>query len=415
MGSSSKRRWRALPLIFLAALGTATMQPEPAGAAEIRAIHFPVEGTVRYTDDFGAARSGHTHQGNDLMGAKLQHLLSACTCRVLRAVNGGVGYPNKGVTLVLEDSEGWEYWYIHMNNDSPGTDDNTSPAAWTFAPGIVAGAQVVAGQFVGYMGDSGNAEDTAPHLHFEIHRPDGTAIDPYESLRAATLGGAAPRWFLRDTNGSGVADFDFIYGPGGARALACDWDGDGDSTPGWQANGRFGFRNTNTTGDAEVVLGFGNPTDQGVCGDWDGDGDDTIGIYRNGVFYLSNTNTTGVADVVIGYGNPGDKAVIGDWDGDGADTIGIFRFGAYFLRNTLTTGVADVTFGYGDPTDTPFVGDWNGDGIDTIGIFRVTTWFLSDVNRTGVADNTFVYGDPGDRAIVGDWNGDGTTTMGIVR
>ena len=42
-----------------------------------------------------------------------------------------------------------------------------------------------AGQFIAYMGDSGNAEGTQPHLHFEIHRPDDTPINPYTSLRLA--------------------------------------------------------------------------------------------------------------------------------------------------------------------------------------------------------------------------------------
>ena len=37
------------------------------------------------------------------------------------------------------------------------------------------------------MGDSGNAESSVPHLHFEIHRPDGTPVNPYTSLRAAEL------------------------------------------------------------------------------------------------------------------------------------------------------------------------------------------------------------------------------------
>jgi hypothetical protein len=35
------------------------------------------------------------------------------------------------------------------------------------------------------MGDSGNAESTTAHLHFEIHRPDGDTINPFDSLRAA--------------------------------------------------------------------------------------------------------------------------------------------------------------------------------------------------------------------------------------
>ncbi len=46
------------------------------------------------------------------------------------------------------------------------------------------------GQFIAYMGDSGEAETTDPHLHFELHRPDDTFIDPYTSLRLAQGAGA---------------------------------------------------------------------------------------------------------------------------------------------------------------------------------------------------------------------------------
>jgi hypothetical protein len=38
------------------------------------------------------------------------------------------------------------------------------------------------------MGDSGNAETVGPHLHFEIHDPSDTVINPYPSLLAATHG-----------------------------------------------------------------------------------------------------------------------------------------------------------------------------------------------------------------------------------
>ncbi|HTW96455.1 MAG TPA: peptidoglycan-binding protein, partial [Candidatus Methylomirabilis sp.] len=55
------------------------------------------------------------------------------------------------------------------------------------------GAPVRKGQLIGWMGDSGNAENVGSHLHFEIRRPDGTAIDPYQSLLAALkAGGSAP-------------------------------------------------------------------------------------------------------------------------------------------------------------------------------------------------------------------------------
>ena len=90
-----------------------------------------------------------------------------------------------GNMLQLTGDDGWVYWYIHINNDTPGTDDGKNPAKWTLAPGINEGSTVKAGQFIAYMGDSGDAETTQPHLHFELHRRDDTAIDPYTSLRLA--------------------------------------------------------------------------------------------------------------------------------------------------------------------------------------------------------------------------------------
>ena len=94
---------------------------------------------------------------------------------------------------MLRDSEGWEYWYIHINNDTPGTDDGANPAEFNLRPGVKVGTKVFAGEWIAYMGDSGDAESTAPHLHFELHRPDGVAISPFDSLQAASHGGIDPR------------------------------------------------------------------------------------------------------------------------------------------------------------------------------------------------------------------------------
>jgi hypothetical protein len=157
---------------------------DDAAADTVRPIHFPVEGAVRFRDDWGDPRGGGTrqHRGNDLAGRKLQPLLAAADGVVART---GVDDGISGNYLVIRDAAGWEYLYIHVNNDTPGTDDGANPPAWRFAPGIGRGARVRAGQHVGWMGDSGNAEDTQPHLHFEIHRPGVGAINPYRSLLAA--------------------------------------------------------------------------------------------------------------------------------------------------------------------------------------------------------------------------------------
>ena len=181
------RTSRLLLSTCLAALALGA--PSPAGGATddavvLRRITVPVEGSFSYSDDFGDPRSGgRTHQGNDLVAPKGRPLLAAADARVRRIhVDNGDG---EGNTLVLRDADGWDYVYIHINNDTPGTDDGANPLEHAFGPGIAVGARVKAGQVVAFAGDSGNAEGTSSHLHFEIHQPDGAAVNPYPSLRLA--------------------------------------------------------------------------------------------------------------------------------------------------------------------------------------------------------------------------------------
>ncbi len=110
--------------VFLASLltvGFFMAAPFSARAGDLRDIVFPVLSGARYSDDFGAARSGgRTHEGNDLMAEKMRPLVAA--------VDGLVRYvtfpePYYGYAVFLEDTEGYAYWYLHINNDSQGTDD----------------------------------------------------------------------------------------------------------------------------------------------------------------------------------------------------------------------------------------------------------------------------------------------------
>lgn len=152
-------------------------------------LTFPVAGTNSYSDSFWAARYNGTHHAQDIMADKMVPVVAAAS-GVVYYVNG-TSNPNwtggRCCTLRIRHDDGWTSVYIHLNNDSPGTDDGVG---WGIAPGIEIGTRVEAGQHIGWVGDSGNAETTAPHLHFELHDPDGVHVNPYQALRAAQ--GVAP-------------------------------------------------------------------------------------------------------------------------------------------------------------------------------------------------------------------------------
>ena len=178
----------ALCLLGASAVPVAAAPVSADAHTAVREIVFPVAGKTHYTDTLGACRSGCSrgHEGTDIMAPKLTPLVAARDATVTWLKDSATPDGSNGNYLMLRDSDGWEYWYIHINNDSPGTDDGANPAEWIFGPGIEKGAEVSAGQLVGYVGDSGNAEWTGSHLHFEIHKPDGSIINPYKSLNAAT-------------------------------------------------------------------------------------------------------------------------------------------------------------------------------------------------------------------------------------
>lgn len=146
---------------------------------------FPVTGKVRWSDTFLAPRGGGTrrHQGQDLMGDRLVPLV-ACFTGTISMRTGG---KNAGYSITLNGENGWTAQYYHVNNDSPGTDDGLGGERYAFAPGLQDGDRVLAGTFLGYLGDSGNAEETAPHLHFELwHSASRVCYNATPSLNAAT-------------------------------------------------------------------------------------------------------------------------------------------------------------------------------------------------------------------------------------
>lgn len=151
---------------------------------------FPVGGgaTTGGRSGFWDSRADGTHHAQDILAPKLTPLYSVAA--------GTIGYvnfsrnpddlnPERCCSLVISHDDGWQSWYLHLNNDNPGTDDGR---AWGIAPGIAPGVHVQAGQLIGYVGDSGNCDTMAgcpPHLHFELHDPADVIVDAYQALRAA--------------------------------------------------------------------------------------------------------------------------------------------------------------------------------------------------------------------------------------
>jgi peptidoglycan hydrolase-like protein with peptidoglycan-binding domain len=137
---------------------------------------------------FWDSRSDGTHHAQDIMAPKLTPLYAAAdgTVTYVNWSHDPDGLnPERCCSLVITHDDGWQSWYLHLNNDTPGTDDGL---AWGIASGIAPGVQVEAGQLIGYVGDSGNCDTMAgcpPHLHFELHDPTDVIVDAYQALRTS--------------------------------------------------------------------------------------------------------------------------------------------------------------------------------------------------------------------------------------
>jgi murein DD-endopeptidase MepM/ murein hydrolase activator NlpD len=131
---------------------------------------FPVLGAHEFSmgaGRFGAARSGHTHQGQDVM--------AACGTPLLAARGGKVqysGYQGAAGNYVVIDGKGTpnDFMYAHLAEPSP----------------LQTGETVRTGQPIGIVGDTGDA--TACHLHFEMWGPPGwyeggSPFDPLAELQ----------------------------------------------------------------------------------------------------------------------------------------------------------------------------------------------------------------------------------------
>lgn len=135
---------------------------------------FPVHGQAAWGDSFGASRPdapGGWHHGDDIFAPLGTPLLAVAHGTVF-----SVGWERLGGwRLWLRDDEGNLFYYAHLS---------------AYTPLAVDGAIVKAGDVLGFVGNSGDAEGGAYHLHFEIHpvgflgRGYAGAVDPTTYLRS---------------------------------------------------------------------------------------------------------------------------------------------------------------------------------------------------------------------------------------
>ncbi|MEO7803034.1 MAG: peptidoglycan DD-metalloendopeptidase family protein [Actinomycetota bacterium] len=133
---------------------------------------FPVKAPYSYTDTWGAPRMEgtqyyHRHEGTDIFalgGTPVVAVVNGVIENMGTATLGGIKL------WIRSPGDNWSYYYAHLSS---------------FAAGMSNGKRVTKGEIVGYVGNTGNARGTPPHLHFETHIPSGPATNPFPILKKA--------------------------------------------------------------------------------------------------------------------------------------------------------------------------------------------------------------------------------------
>jgi murein DD-endopeptidase MepM/ murein hydrolase activator NlpD len=176
--------------------GPVKVAPEVSARLSSGGFVFPVYGTASFGDSFGGPRPnipGGWHHGEDIFAAAGTPLLAVADGTLHTIGFTKIG----GYRLWLRDTQGNEFYYAHLS---------------AYSPLAVEGRSVQAGDVVGFVGDTGDAVGSSPHLHFEIHPAamaglgyDGV-VAPYSILlawrRADDISFSAGRIFVPTGPGS---------------------------------------------------------------------------------------------------------------------------------------------------------------------------------------------------------------------
>lgn len=130
----------------------------------------PVAGVkpVQLADTWGGARSGgRRHEGIDIFAKRGTPVLSSTEGIVLRVGANSLG----GQVVWVLGPGGQRHYYAHLDRYGD----------------VRAGTRLMPGSIVGYVGNTGSAAATPPHLHYGIYTVGG-AVNPYPLLHPASKG-----------------------------------------------------------------------------------------------------------------------------------------------------------------------------------------------------------------------------------
>jgi murein DD-endopeptidase MepM/ murein hydrolase activator NlpD len=126
---------------------------------------FPVDDPHDFIDSWGYPRAGgRSHQGADIFAERGTPLFAVEDGVLARVGNDRLG----GIKLWVVGESGTHYYYAHLQR---------------YALGVAEGVEVDAGDVVGYVGDTGDAKGTPPHLHFQLHPRGGEPVNPFPLLQ----------------------------------------------------------------------------------------------------------------------------------------------------------------------------------------------------------------------------------------
>jgi len=177
------------------------VQPAPEVTARLSqgGYVFPLYGPAAFGDTFGAYRgdvAGKWHHGEDLVAPAGTPILAVADGTLFSVGWNDIG----GWRLWLRDTAGNEFYYAHLS---------------AYSPLAANGKTVKAGDVLGFVGSSGDADGGVAHLHFEIHPVDllhlgyDGVVAPYPFLvawrRADDVSFASGRRYLPAAGGTPVA------------------------------------------------------------------------------------------------------------------------------------------------------------------------------------------------------------------